>query len=210
MLHCHMLEENSFVIAIAGGSGAGKTDLVLKLKEKISDSSTLLFDDYKQNYDDFIKDLKLLRKGQKINHPINNEKISPNRFLIIEDPAGMTNFNSKELIDYIVYIDTPLEVSLSRLLLRAIYSSTDEMIESFFSTIGPQYKFSYKEEPTKLMHIVIWLLENYLSRHRQQYIDDRERQIGIANLILDGMKDTEKLAEEVLRALRNQKYEKMK
>ncbi len=198
-----MSDNRSFVIAIAGGSGAGKTQLVKKLHEKLKNSSMLLYDDYKANYDDFVKDLSMLKKGNKIKHPEKNEMICPNKLLIIEDPAGTTDFNSKELTDFVVYIDTPLEVSLSRLLLRAIYRSSDESIESFFSTIGPQYKFSYKEEPTKLMHIIVWLLENYLARHRQQYIDDRTKQLVIANLVLDGLKSTETLAEEVLKEIEN-------
>ena len=198
-----MSKTDCFVIAIAGGSGAGKTELVKKLHEKLQNSSRLLYDDYRPNYDDFVRDLRLLKSGQKVEYPIGNEIVVPNKFLVIEDPAGITNFQSSEITDYLVYIDTPLEVSLSRLLLRAIYHSSDEMIESFFSTIGSQHEFSYKEEPTKLMHIIVWILENYLARHRQQYIEDRTKQIGIANLVLDGMKSTEELAKEVLKEFKS-------
>ena len=197
-----MSDTKRFVIAIAGGSGAGKTELVKKLNEKLKNSSRLLYDDYRPNYDDFVRDLTLLKNDQKITYPNRNEIVYPKKFLIIEDPAGMTDFNSKELTDFIVYIDTPLEVSLSRLLLRAIYRSSDEMIETFFSTIGSQHEFNYKEEPTKLMHIIVWLLENYLTRHRQQYIDDRTKQIGIANLVLNGMKSIEVLAIEVMKEIK--------
>ncbi len=197
-----MNEKSCYVIAIAGGSGAGKTDLVLQLNEIIQNSSRLLYDDYKPDYENFIHDLKSLKNNQKIKYPVDNEIIHPNRVLIIEDPAGLSDFDTKELFDFLVYIDTPLEISLSRLLLRAIYHSTDEMIEGFFSTIGPQYEFSYKEEPSKLMHILIWLLENYIAKHRQQYLDDREKQIEIANLVLDGMKTTEQLALDVLEEIK--------
>ena len=197
-----MTKRDCLVIAIAGGSGAGKTDLVNKLNQEMEDSSRLLYDHYKPDYGRLIRDLKLLKNGEQISYPVGNEIIKPNKILIIEDPADITDFESTELVDYMIYIDTPFDVSLTRRLLRAIYHSSDESIENFFAQIGLQYKFSYKEEPTKLMHIIVWLLENHLSSHRKLYLNDREKQIEIANLVLDGMKSTEEMSEIVREKLR--------
>ena len=180
-----------FVIAVSGVSGAGKTSLVNRLNQEIEDSSRLLYDHYKPNYDKLIKDLKMLKAGHQIEYPIENEIIYPSRFVIIEDPAGITDTNLDKLVDFSVFIDTPLEICLTRILLRAIYNSSEQEIEKFYETIGPQYKFNYKEQPAKLLHVLVWLLENYLSEHRHQYIQDKEKQVETADLILDGMKTTE-------------------
>ncbi len=101
-------------------------------------------------------------------------------------------------IDFLVYINLPLEVSLARVLLRSIRQSEDEDINAFYETIGPQFDPKFTEEkPTKLMHILVWQLEMYLKKHRQVYLVDHESNMKDADLVVDGLKPLNQLILEI-------------
>lgn len=101
-------------------------------------------------------------------------------------------------IDFLVYINLPLEVSLARVLLRSIRQSEDEGINAFYETIGPQFDPKFTEErPTKLMHILVWQLEMYLEKHRQEYLVDHENNLKDSDFVVDGLKSLDQLTQEI-------------
>ncbi len=58
-----------------------------------------------------------LRHGQKVTSP-RNEVITAAPVIIIEEPWGRQRAEIAPLIDYVVHIDIPLDVSLARRLFR--------------------------------------------------------------------------------------------
>ena len=198
-----MKRKNCFTIAIAGASGAGKSLLVNKISEMLEDSVEIYYDDYRPNYENLTRDLETLLRGQPIKYPKSCRTIKPSRFIVVEEPTGRTRPSMAENIDLLVYIHLPLDISLARILLRAIYESNDEEIRNFYKTIGPQFEKKYKEPVGRLLHIVVWLLEMYMKEHRQQYLEMRETLMQDADLIVDGMQSVEVLAKEVVEEVRS-------
>ena len=192
-----------FVLGIAGPSGSGKTTLVRNIVKQLDDCIFLHYDDYKPNYDKLTEDLEELRKGNSISYPKTGQQIVPTKYIIIEEPTGRSRKGMDDKIDYLVYINLPLEVSFTRVLLRSLEQSTDESINAFYETIGPQFEPKSSEKPTKLMHIMYWQLKMYLQAHRQLYLKDHQTHLEDADLIIDGMKSSEELAEEILVEFQN-------
>jgi len=189
------------VLGIAGPSGSGKTTLVRKIAKQLGNSVILLYDDYRPNYDKLTNDLAELRKGNSITYPKNDLLLQPQKYIIIEEPKGRTRNGMNDKIDFLVYINLPLEVSFTQVLLRSLEQSEDEEINSFYDTIGPQFEPKFSEKPTKLLHIVYWQLKMYLQEHRQIYLNDHNDQMKDADLIVDGLKTSEELTKKILNDL---------
>ncbi len=131
---------DSFVIAVSGPSGAGKTTLAANLAAALAPSTQLSYDhyyrsvaawecDYRQwveqgcdpnqfnSIPPLVDDLRALRHGHTVTSP-RNEVIPAAPIIIIEEPWGRQRAELAPLIDYVVHIDIPLDVSLARRLFR--------------------------------------------------------------------------------------------
>ncbi|MGV3465267.1 MAG: hypothetical protein ACO1OT_08240 [Heyndrickxia sp.] len=123
-----------FVIAIAAVSGGGKTTVTKLLNEKLGNSKALFFDDYDfdgpddmhkwvENGADYnewdlsplIDDLELLR----------SESLE---YIVLDFPFTYKNSQARELIDYSVFIDTPLDIALARRITRDFQNSSLEAV----------------------------------------------------------------------------------
>ncbi len=195
------------VIAIAGASGSGKSTLVRALAQRLENTETMYFDDYRPNYQNLTKDLQNLQRGNNITYPVDNRRIDAGKVIILEEPTGRTRKGMSDKIDFLVYINLPLEVSLARVLLRSIRQSEDDDINTFYEIIGPQFDPKFTEEkPTKLMHILVWQLEMYLKKHRQEYLVDHENNLKDADLVVDGLKPLNQLIQEITEKVNSRFY----
>jgi pantothenate kinase len=186
------------VIAVAGASGSGKSTLVRALAQRIENAEAMYFDDYHPNYGNLTKDLQDLRRGNHVTYPEDDRRIDAGKVIILEEPTGRTRRGMRDKIDFLVYVNLPLEVSLARVLLRSIKQSEDRDINGFYEAIGPQFEPKFSEEkPTKLMHIMVWQLEMYLKQHRQGYLVDHEANLKDADLVVDGLKSVNQLIMEI-------------
>ncbi|TWT00141.1 hypothetical protein [Planomicrobium sp. CPCC 101079] len=127
--------KSPLVIAIAGVSGGGKTTIVARLTEQLQKSKALFFDDYElegpenvlewvgrgSNYDEwnlkpFIKDLEEL-----LTEPLD--------YILLDFPFAYQHSQTREFIDFTVFIDTPLDIALARRTVRDFkYSSVEEIM----------------------------------------------------------------------------------
>jgi len=181
---------------------------------QIKEKTTLYFDDYrsvseyppdgKKWVDDgadlnewrtpqFARDLAELKRGKSIASPVDGRRIQPSEFIVIEEPMGRGRAEMAESIDFVVCIDTPLEIALARNLLQNLEGFSLENM-----------KKSTKEEllqgAEEAVEGLRGLLNNYINTGRALYIAVQEQVERDCDLILDGTKSVDVQAEEVVQA----------
>jgi uridine kinase len=192
-------EKQSFVIGISSVSGGGKTAVTKRLAQLLQDAVTLCFDDYDdtnlhpENRQIWLKEgadynvwktpalteaLQSLKSGYAVTSPVDGSKISPARFIVFDAPLGRAHCDSGRFIDFMVFIDTPLDVAMARRFLRDIpveaEQGTKETIKSLKTT-----------------------LSSYLNEGRLLYLQFQQRIKEKCDLILDGCLTVDELADAI-------------
>jgi uridine kinase len=207
-----------FVIAVSSVSGGGKTTLVKKAAEKLG-AGTLFFDDYASsseypndfrhwidgggNLDQwktplFARDLTALRQGKCVNSPQDGAVIHPTDYLVIEQPLGRGQPEMAGLIDFVVAVRTPLDIALVRRTMRDLDLQSPMQLEN-----------ATREELIKKLQAMRgylkYFLDLYLEIERELYITIQDKVQRDADLILDGMQSTEKLADDLIQAVKEKR-----
>ncbi|BBH24407.1 hypothetical protein Back11_57520 [Paenibacillus baekrokdamisoli] len=186
------------VVSISGPSGSGKSSLVHAVIQRLPNACSLHFDDYKEtttfpadlskwvsdgcNPDDFItpklvEDLRAIRTQQQ----------DINGLVIVEEPFGRGRTAMSGLIDYVVCIDIPLEIAFARTVKRAAQTVPEDV------------------EVSVLLNSIVEYVDQYLSVSRHTYALVNENVKKDCNLVVDGTKDIDDLANEIVTALQKQK-----
>ena len=190
---------NTFVMAFAGHSGAGKSTLIEKLSSLTGNANILRIDNYDSSSyphsikwiedgadpnefqtPQFFSDILALKNGNFILHPETNKEIEPARFLFIEEPFGRGREAINGLIDFSVYIDTPLEIALARRLLR-------------MSNL-----ISQGNSDVTIEEHLLW----YLRAGRNFYIAVERSARKKCDLIVDGTVSTDEIAEVIYKTIK--------
>jgi len=193
------LTASTFLIAIAGHSGAGKSTLVKELAVRLGGAITLGIDDYPSDSypratewiergadpnefqtPQFFEDVRALMAGKAILHPETKQELIPTPFVIIEEPFGRGRAAFREQINFLVYMDIPLEVAYVRKLLR----------KSDF--------LPWEDNPPIFMQHLRENLEWYLRIGRTFYLAVSEIARQDCDLIVDGIQSTGQGVEEII------------
>ena len=127
---------NTKVVAISGASGAGKTTIVKELANEF-DCSFLLFDDhtdkstYPRNMKNWLNNganVSLIKTPKFVTSLESLISKNRNRFIFIEEPFGKERDSMSSLIDYVVLLDQPMELCLSRIIKRHTEQSNSDSI----------------------------------------------------------------------------------
>ncbi len=202
------MESDSFVIAVSSAAGGGKTTLVTKAGELLG-ATTLFFDDYigvpeypqdmKKWVADgadlnlwktpqFAEDLAALKRGESVVSPAGGATISPTEFIVIEEPMGRGRDEMAKSIDFVVLIDTPLDIALARNLLRVDGTNTSANMRQ----VTKELLIASSRE----------FVRDYLDVSRSVYIAVQEQVAADCELVLDGRLPPDELAEQLVNAVR--------
>jgi uridine kinase len=122
------------IVALSGVSGCGKTSVVKQLSEVFC-CPYLLFDDYTE-HNTYPTDMKgwfdnganisLIRTPRFVSALRQLKTQGEHEYIFIEEPFGRCRDLMAPLIDYVVLLDQPMEVCLSRLIMRHIKHSPSD------------------------------------------------------------------------------------
>jgi uridine kinase len=125
------------IIAIAGPPGSGKTTLAAETAKHLPQIAMLFLDGFEtpanrlssaeltlwlagtRQFDDFnipgLSDvLAALKAGRPAREPVSGRKVDPAPLVLFEMPFGRAYGPTAGMIDFLVWLDTPLDVALAR------------------------------------------------------------------------------------------------
>ena len=178
-----------YVIGISGISGSGKTTVTNELKERLPSTESIYFDDIpgdllgrdycewsesgadcnEWNLDRIINDIKRLL-------------ITSLDYIILDYPFGKAHRAVGAYVDFSVWIDIPLDISLARRVLRD-FTRRSEMRRPL--------KGNTAEEVSSY-------LDFYLARHRNTYFRHIETIKPSVDLVVEGTKSPEEIAKDII------------
>jgi len=205
----------TFVVAIGGISGAGKTVVVEKVAEMLGDAVTFYYDNYpnetpsdgykwlEEGLDlnliktpQFTEDLLLLKSGKSVSPPMIREGrergmvVKPAAFIVVEEPFARARKDVSALIDLAVYINVPFEIALGRKWLREF--------SSYANALKERGEFNYDN----FTNFIVTEMFLYLLNRRDEYVSWHNQALKNCDLVLDGMKSIDTLAEEVVEVVK--------
>lgn len=136
------------VVAISGVSGSGKTSVIKQLSKQFS-CPYLLFDQFtdENTYPNDMKqwfkhgaDVSDIKTPKFVTSLRHLKAENNNEFLFIEEPFGRCRDSISSLIDYVVLLDQPMEVCLSRVIMRNIKHPSNDSLTSI-----PRYLSMYDD-----------------------------------------------------------------
>jgi uridine kinase len=208
-----IMEKENRVIAVSSVSGGGKSTVVRKLVDLLDDAVAIHFDDYEtpetypqnpavllERGTDFnvikspllAQHLQALRRGEAVVSPAAGGVVAPARYIVYAGPLGRAQHETGQYIDYLVFIDTPLDVGLARRLSRTVVNYDVE-------------NMSREELQRALASLGRWA-EDYCLWMRRGYMLQRELVRPGSDLILDGEQPAEALAQAIVQALAEVKW----
>jgi len=185
-----MISRKFLTIAIAAVSGGGKTFITTELHNHIENSKVLCFDDYDSDGPENI--CEWVENGSDYNEwnlksltneidKIINDKDNKVELLILDYPFAKKHDIMNNYIDYTIFIDTPLDISLSRRILR---------------DFKDQSKSDIQNE-----------LYDYVTNQRVAYLDMLKKIKPNSDLIIDGALEKDIIIKRIMEELLKVKSE---
>jgi uridine kinase len=201
-----------YVVGVAAPAGGGKSTLVRALAEAMADTAVLHIDSYQKiteqpvreivrwmergaDFDEFeipqlAGHLEKLKQGLAVADPKTGHEIAPRKYILFETHFGRAHRDSGRFIDFLIWLDTPLDVALAR---------------NLMDLIAPLLQ---AREPAVLRERLASIqrhLAAYLQDVRRLRLLQKERVGAGADLVIDGAESLDTMVErarlEILRRL---------
>ncbi|RKU35221.1 hypothetical protein C6496_18210 [Candidatus Poribacteria bacterium] len=184
-----------FVISVSSISGGGKTALSIALHKSLPNSSLFHFDDFEDSNiypSDFydwsqrggdVEEFNCPGMQTAVNAAIRQGKF---RWIILDFPFGRWHSCFRDVIDFAVFIDTPLDVAMARRILRDCTTNSDDSPEETLNRLWTD-------------------LSNYLDRARYPYLDTCKYKVD-SDLVLDGWRSLDDLKNDVITVLNQETW----
>lgn len=197
-----------YVVGIAGPAGGGKTSLVRGLVKEMEDATAIHIDSYQRitrepirkivqwmergaDFGEFAipllpDHLEKLRLGQPVVDPVSMVEIPARKYIIFETHFGRAHQATGRHIDFLVWLDTPLDVALAR------------NLKGF---ISPLLRAREGEPGRDKLAWLNGYLENYLTDVRRLVLMQQSRVSADADLVVDGSGELALIVEKVRREI---------
>ena len=183
-----------FVISISSISGGGKTTIASMLKERLPNSAIIFFDDYgnsvylDRDINEWSADTNDYNEWHVESFVADIEQLmyKPLDCIILDYPFGHLNECVGQYINLAVFVDAPLDVALARRIIRD-YTSRSQDSEFGLADVEEVSLAAFDKE-----------LRFYLARSRSTYARMPEMQKPASDLVVDGTKTPEEIADEIL------------
>jgi len=202
----------SYVIAVSGYPGAGKTSLVLGLLDVLGDAAPIHMDSYERittapmediarwlrdgadidafEFPQLSEDLLRLKQGLPLEDRLSKRTFSDSKYILFETQFGRAHRKTGQHIDLQIWIDVHRDIALARNM-RALVTG-----------------FLGENQPEKLASRMHWLesyLGNYLGTVSALLEMQHQRVAGSAEIVVDGRSDLRVMIEsarsEILKRL---------
>jgi uridine kinase len=183
------------VVSIASPPGGGKTTLSRLTSAKLHDAPILHYDDYEAMTRRSPAEIeRWLDEGARLDEipvpgyleKLTSLKAAGTAYVVVDGPLGRAHPPTAAMIDFLVFLDTPLDVALARVLRQ-------------------QAELAVRStEPGGPLKFAVWLksyLDNYAHFMRRSYLMQRAIVLPQADLVLDGTLAPDHLLDLMLRAL---------
>ena len=195
---------HTFLIVISGTPGAGKSTLTRKVVARLGDAVGFHFDHYDREPTNsgpkdlkawleqgaspnaiqrprLVEDLRQLCRGEAVTNPRLGTPTEPASYVVMDGPFGRAWDPIRDLVDFVACIEVPMELALARRVLRTADQITDSA--TFHADIRQG-------------------MTHYVNGGRESYVRVFARVKSACDLVVDGTRDPDHLAEEVVGAVR--------
>ena len=175
--------EKPIVIAIAAVSGGGKTTVTNELKNRLSLSTIIYFDDYdfEEGPEDYFQWVQSGADYNAWNIEALANDIEPLltqnnwNYILLDYPFAYKNDKITPYIDYAIFIDTPLDIAMARRVLRDKINQPQEQLSND--------------------------LNSYLSGGRTAYLEMIKTIKPNSDFVVDGNLSVEEIVSEIIKQL---------
>ena len=128
-------------------------------------------------------DLGKLKSGEAIVSYVTGLEVKPRKYIIFDSPLGRAHAETARFIDFMVFIDTPLDVAMARRIWRDLPSISAESSSSLADLLKGQ-------------------LSAYLDYGRQACLEMEKQVKPTCDLILDGCLPADELAKVIVEMIK--------
>ena len=123
-----------------------------------------------------------VKKGKAVTSPVSGSKIGPSKYIVVDAPLGRVHTESGKYFDFMVFVDTPLDVAMARRLSRDLaLDSADNETETIANLMAEAEAYPHKIRPIFTSHA--------------------ERIKPTCDLVLDGTLSLDELASAIISRL---------